>query len=186
MGALVVPVPGLVLLIGPAGSGKSTFAARQFDAAEVLSSDAFRERIAGDAADQRATRPAFAALGRALAGRLARGRLTVVDATSLTRAARLQVLRAANAARVPSVAIVFDLPAEVVRSRNETRERVVRPEVVTDHLDRVRALVDDGRLAVEGFETVYVLRIPRQVDEVRIVRRRARPRSAMVTRPSPR
>ena len=186
MRTLVIPDPGVVLLIGPAGSGKSTFAARHFDAGEVLSSDAFRELIAGDAADQAATRPAFAALGRALAGRLALGRLTVVDATSLTRPARLQVLRAANAARIPSVAIVFDLPAEVVRSRNGTRERVVSPEVVTDHLDRVRTLVDDGRLTVEGFETVYVLRVPRQVDEIRIVRRRARLRLAAVTAPSQR
>jgi len=186
MSSLVVPDPGLVLLIGPAGSGKSTFAARHFDAAEVLSSDAFRERIAGDAADQRATRPAFAALGRALARRLAGGRLTVIDATSLTRPARLQLLRAAHVAGVPSTAIVFDLPAEIVRIRSAARDRVVAPDVVSDHLDRVRSLVDGGHLALEGFETVYVLRVPRQVDEVRIVRRTAGRPAPVVTTPSPR
>ena len=75
---LELPVPGLVVLIGAAGSGKSTLAARLFAADELLSSDALRAAISGDAADQRATRPAFAILHREalrrLDGRAARRR----------------------------------------------------------------------------------------------------------------
>ena len=52
---LSIPDPSLVVLIGAAGSGKSTFAARHFAPGEVLSSDAYRALIAGDPADQRAT-----------------------------------------------------------------------------------------------------------------------------------
>ena len=86
---LVIPDPCLVVLVAAAGAGKSTFAARHFDPAEILSSDAYRARIAGDEADQRATRAAFEQLHRDLEQRLADRRLTVVDATNVERSARL-------------------------------------------------------------------------------------------------
>jgi predicted kinase len=170
MPILVVPDPSLVVLVGPAGSGKSTFAAGRFAADEILSSDAFREQIAGDAADQRATRPAFARLERALAARLREGHLSVVDATSLTRGARSSLLRLARAAGVPAVAIVLDLPPDVVLARNAGRARVVDPEVVREHLARIRELVDGGSLEREGFEAVYRIRSPRELDAVEVVR----------------
>ena len=59
-----IPVPGLVVLIGAAGAGKSTLAVRLFAPADVLSSDDLRAAVSGDAADQRATRTAFGILHR--------------------------------------------------------------------------------------------------------------------------
>src|SRR4051812_3594638 len=56
--------PSLVVLVGAAGSGKTTLAARLFTPDEVISSDMLRAAISGDAADQRATRPAFRILHR--------------------------------------------------------------------------------------------------------------------------
>lgn len=180
MPRIALPEPSLVVLIGPAGSGKSTLAGRHFGADEILSSDAFRELISGDAADQRATRPAFARLERTLRQRLAAGRTTVVDATSLSRQARRSLLRSAEAAGVPAVALVLDLPIPIVLARNADRARVVDRSVVLDHLARLRALMDGGTLAEEGFARVWWLRNPRAVDALAIERSGGAP----VRRPS--
>jgi predicted kinase len=71
MPRLELPDPALVLLVGPAGSGKSTFAAREFAPDEVVSSDELRGLIGRDEADQTVSRAAFAVLHRIVERRLA-------------------------------------------------------------------------------------------------------------------
>jgi predicted kinase len=170
--ALEIPDPCLVVLVGAAGSGKSTFAARHFAPDEVLSSDAFRGLIAGDPADQTATRAAFSALHKALAQRLSQGRLTVVDATSVQRAARVALLRRAAAAGVPAVAVVLALPPEVVHARNHGRPAggVVPAAAVDRQLaDLASALRPDG-IDAEGFARIHVLTTPDAVDAAVVLR----------------
>jgi protein phosphatase len=178
VGIVEIPDPSLVVLIGAAGAGKTTFAARHFEPSEVLSSDGYRALIAGDEADQRATGAAFGRLHRELARRLAEGRLTVVDATNVEPAARRPLLARSRAAGVPAVAIVFDLPATVVLARNAARhERVVKEPVVRHHLARMRSTLDgpaDG-LRAEGFAQVIVVRDPVELDSVRVVLRPPKP-----------
>ncbi len=165
-----LPEPCLVVLVGAAGSGKSTFAARHFAAEAVLSSDAFRERIAGDPGDQTATRAAFAALHRALERRLAVGRTTVVDATNATTQARRALLVRSRAAGVPAVAIVLDLPEAVVRGRNASRgKRAVPDDVVRRHLAGVAAALHAGRLEGEGFSSAVRLADPASVEAAVVV-----------------
>ena len=72
--SLAVPVDAMVLLIGVAASGKSTFARRHFAPTEILSSDALRAVITDDPPAQAATDDAFDLLHRILAMRLRRGR----------------------------------------------------------------------------------------------------------------
>jgi predicted kinase len=170
---ILLPDPSLVVLIGAAGAGKSTFAARHFEAWEVLSSDRFRAMVSGDEGDQAATRAAFGRLQGQLVRRLTSDRLTVVDATSVEPSARRALLVRAKAAGIPAVAIVLDLPAETVLARNAARRpRVVDAGVVRHHLARLRASLDgpDPVLLREGFAQVVVLRDATEVDEVRIRR----------------
>jgi protein phosphatase len=171
---LVIPDPSLVVLVGAAGAGKTTFAARHFETAETLSSDAYRAIVAGDEADQRATRAAFKALHRALDRRLGERRLTVVDATNVEPSARRALLARAAVADVPAIAIVLDLPAATILARNASRTaRVVDERIVLRHLGRLRASLDGLApiLDAEGFQEVVVFRDPVAVDAIRVVRR---------------
>jgi len=170
-----LPDPCLVVLVGAAGAGKSTFAARHFAPGEILSSDAYRARLAGDAADQRATAGAFSALHRDLRRRLAARQLTIVDATSVQHRARAALLRDAAAAGIPAVAIVLDLPPDVVLARNAERtgSRVVPEDAVRRHLEALRrALAGDG-LEREGFSAVVRLRDTGAVAAARVERVRS-------------
>lgn len=91
----------LVFLIGPSGYGKSTFARKHFMTTEILSSDFCRELISNDDYDQSATKDAFVVLHFIAAKRLARGKLTVIDATNVRPEARRPLLALAQDYRCP-------------------------------------------------------------------------------------
>jgi predicted kinase len=178
---ITVVVPGVVVLVGPAGIGKSTFAARHFRPDEILSSDELRGAIRGDPTDQSVSRVAFRILHRELAKRLADGRLVVVDATNLTRASRLALLRAARPADVRVTAVVLTAPAEVVHARNAGRgPRTVPADVVDRHLAAAAALGETAAgieelLRAEGFDAAHVVTTVGVADEPAILQVR-RPR----------
>jgi predicted kinase len=121
MTRIELPRDALVLLVGIAASGKSTFASRHFAPTEVLSSDAMRALITDDPHAQAATEDAFDLLHRLLAMRLRRGRLTVVDATNVEAWAREELLAVARRHRRASVAIILDVPLETALARNVER-----------------------------------------------------------------
>jgi protein phosphatase len=173
---IAIADPSLVVLVGAAGAGKSTFAARHFGPDEILSSDRFRALVSGEEANQAATKAAFVVLHRVLEQRLANGLLAVIDATSIEPSARRALLARARAAGVPATAIVLDLPAATVLARNAARPaRVVDMAVVRRQLERMRASLDgpDPAIHREGFASVVILRDPAELDRVSV--RRLRP-----------
>ena len=80
---VVLPELSLIVIIGPSGAGKSTFARKHFLPTEVLSSDYCRGLVADNDNDQSVTPEAFEVLHFIAAKRLAKGRLTVLDATTI-------------------------------------------------------------------------------------------------------
>ena len=164
-----LPSDALLVLIGPSGAGKSTFAARHFSNTQVLSSDAFRGIVSDDPTDQTATDAAFELLHAALGLRLARGRLTVVDATNVEDWARERLLVEARRHRRPAVAIVFDLPLTVCLERNAARaDRRVPPAAIRRQHARMRTSLVG--LAAEGFDPICILSSSAAVEEFTVER----------------
>lgn len=163
MSVLRIPDMALVVLVGASGSGKSTFAARHFAATQVLSSDRFRGLVADDENDQSATTAAFDALHHVAGLRLAAGRVTVIDATSVKREDRAPLVALAREHHVLPVAIVLDVPEEVCHGRNHGRpDRPFGPHVVRRQRAELRRSLTS--LQREGFRRVHVLRSTDDVD----------------------
>jgi protein phosphatase len=164
-----IPGDAMVVLIGPSGSGKSTFAVRHFLPTQVLSSDALRAMVADDPNDQTATDVAFELLHTALAMRLARRRLTVVDATSVESWARERLLAVARRLGRPAAAIVFDLPLATCLERNAARtDRKVPPASIKRQHALMRASL--GGLPTEGFDPIAVLATTQDVEAASVER----------------
>lgn len=154
---ITIPDPALVLLIGPAGAGKSTFAAQHFRPVEIVSSDHLRGLLANDPADQTASADAFRILTLMVAGRMKRRLMTVVDATSLRAANRHKYRELAARNDVPVVAIAFDLSPGAYHARNRCRtERVVDTDVVERQIDQMARTM--AALPGEGYAALHVLR----------------------------
>ena len=181
---IVLPKGALVLLVGPVGSGKTTFARARFAPTEVISSDFCRALVSDDEGDQGATAAAFEILHLVVRHRLRRGRLTVVDATNVKPESRQSLLALAREHGARTVAVVFDLPEDLCVERDRARPgRTVGAAVI--HRQRKAMLRSLPALETEGFAAVYVLDSPNTVDAVRFetlsarrpLRRRGSPRS---------
>ncbi len=159
---VTIPELSLVVLIGPSGAGKSTFARQHFKPTEVLSSDFCRGLVRDDETDQSATPDAFAVLHFIAARRLAAGRLTVIDATSVQPEARKPLVNLARQYHCLPVAIVFDLPERLCHERNSTRtDRPFGPHVIRQQSQQLRRSLRGLRR--EGFSHVFRFSSPEEV-----------------------
>jgi len=164
-----VPELSLVVLIGPSGSGKSSFGKRLFLPTEVVSSDACRGLVSDNENEQAATNDAFDLLHTIVRKRLGRGRLTVIDATNVQPEARKSLVELAREYHVLPVAIVFDLPEKLCQERKESRpDRQFGPHVIRNQAQQMRRSLRG--LEREGFRYVFKLSSPEEVDAVSIER----------------
>jgi predicted kinase len=148
-----IPYPALVVLIGPAGAGKSALAST-WPRTEVLELDRYRALIADDPGDQGATPDAVFVLESVLDARLERKKNCVVDATNVELPVRASLLRTAKRHGMPTVALLLSTPLSVCLARNAGRpdnRRVPEGVVRVQHAAMVAA---QPRLRDEGFDHV--------------------------------
>lgn len=164
-----IPDFSLILLIGAAGSGKSTFAARHFLPTEVISSDQCRAMVVDDETDQNVTPDALELVHFIAAKRLARRRLAVIDATNVRPEDRRKLIDLARQYHALPTAIVFDLPEEICLDRTAARpDRSLSPRMVYEHIRSLRKSLRG--LDREGFNGVVILRDEVTINGVTITR----------------
>ncbi len=155
MNEIIIPRNSLIVLCGPAGSGKSTWAATRFSPTQVVSSDECRALVSDDPANQSVSGHAFELMHFIIEKRLELGRLTVADATNLRCEHRRTLIQIARRFHFNIVVIVFDASAETCLSRNAARRR----KVPQDALMNQHALLENTLKTIdrEGFNRVFRL-----------------------------
>jgi predicted kinase len=133
----------IVVAVGLPGSGKSTYFEKL--GVKPLSSDAIRRQLTGDENNQTVNKQVFETM-RALLSQ--ESTAAYIDATNLTRRERRRWFRPGS----EMIAVYFDIPLAVCKSRNASRTRIV-PEHV---LDLMAAKLIPPSLE-EGFSSVEVV-----------------------------
>lgn len=162
MNRILLPENTLLTLCGIAGCGKSTFAARHFLPAQIVSSDDCRARICDDEANQLITSHAFELWRFIIRKRLLLRRFTVADATNLEAVDRRWLTRTAQYYHYFSAIVIFDLPLEVCLKRNAIRHRIVPAEALErqhSYLQQTLQTIQD-----EQFDSVFILNEKEQAE----------------------
>jgi len=144
--------PSVIVLCGPAGCGKSTFAVRHFRPTHVISSDLCRRLVCDDETDQRYHSQSFALLNFLIGQRLSINRLCVVDSTAITSGARKSLLDLGRKYRVRTELFLFDIPLEKCLERDRTRPRSVGPRVIEEQYRLFKRAEETVRS--EGFDEI--------------------------------
>lgn len=132
----------LFITVGIPGTGKSTWASTYLKDAKVVSSDAIREELSGDATDQTKNGQVFNVFHQRIGEGLAQDLDVVADSTALDRFARENILAVAAIFKCEIHLIVFS-NVEQAAVRNAARERVVPQDVMIKMLGKFEKFKSD-------------------------------------------
>lgn len=155
MRIIEIPPSSLVILGGPAGCGKSTFARKHFLETQIVSSDRCRAIISDDEENMTVSGKAFKLFHLIIDMRLSVNRLTVADSTALTRTARKRLKKMADKYNFNTVFILLNVPIQFCLEQNASRQRVVDPTVIEKHIHSLKKVVKD--IPHEGYTKYHIL-----------------------------
>lgn len=155
----------LIVLCGPAGSGKSTFARRFVKrhyaqgcrATTIVSSDYCRALICDDITNQQLNRDTFDLFYYIIQKRMFQHSLTIADSTALIPEARQRLVSMAQRQRFATCLMVFNMSLQtcIAHDREATRGRVVGEQVIAHHMKQLERALRD--IPHEGWNQIYVL-----------------------------
>lgn len=152
---ITIPRRTLLVLCGPAGSGKSTFAAQRFAETTIVSSDRCRAMICDDETNQMVNRDTFELFHLIIQKRLSLGYFTVADSTALQADARRKLRDVSRHFGYFGCLLIFNIAPEICLERNKNRHRMVEERVIPYHTGLLqRTILDAPR---EGWELIHVL-----------------------------
>lgn len=151
-----VPIDALLVLVGPAGSGKTSFAEKHFDPTQTVSSDQCRAFVSDDPTRLEVSREAFDVMMNIMRHRLRLGKTTVADSTALNPQIRRQFIKLAKKHRRPVIAVLFDVSRDRCLENNESRDREVPEKAIYNHHERFQEQKERIQ-EEESFDEVFVV-----------------------------
>jgi predicted kinase len=155
----------LIVLCGPAGSGKSTFARRFVErhyaqgcrATTIVSSDFCRALICDDVTNQQMNRDTFDLFYYIIQKRMLQHSLTIADSTALIPEARQRLVSMAQRQHFATCLVVFNMSLQtcIARDREANRGRVVGQQVIAHHMKQLERALQ--AIPHEGWGQIYVL-----------------------------
>jgi predicted kinase len=160
---IILPRRTLVVLCGPAGSGKSTFARRLIDTHRndgfkptmLVSSDYCRALVSDDETNQQVNRDTFDLFHYIIHKRMFQHRFTIADSTALQPDARRKLLELAQRHHYQTCLLVFNISLETCRKRDQARERMVGEQVIIYHMGLLQRTLQD--IPNEGWGQIHIL-----------------------------
>lgn len=124
--------PKLIMLVGLAGSGKSTYAKTLSNEYNIHSSDSLREEMFGDVNEnsKECNEKLFVELHRRIKSDLRNGNNVIYDATNLNRKRRITFLRELKNINCFKTCVLILAPYYVCIDNNSARDRKVPDDVI--------------------------------------------------------
>lgn len=162
---IALPQKTLIVLCGPAGAGKSTFArkfvelhqAQGCKPTSIVSSDYCRAMICDDETNQQVNRDTFDLFYYIIRKRLFQGRLTIADSTALQANARQALIEIARRYQYHCSLFVFNMSLEtcLAYDQHQTRGRKVGEKVIYYHLQILQQALP--AIPHEGWDEIHIL-----------------------------